>query len=220
MDMAEELERYREINGKRYDIYTDNEGNRYVDMSFTQGILNLSQFNSTGMGGADNLGALEGVTIGYGKRAEAARALGFSEHPTQQECASKMVTIKVETAHNGNMGITVHKDLAENVKQIFKEIKQSGFNVYMIAGYCYRQINNPKNKSATRPLSMHSFGCAIDINWDVNPFIANGKPLTSGDTNTEIRTYNHPVVRAMAKYGFGWGGRYGDYMHFSTANGS
>ena len=66
---------------------------------------------------------------------------------------------------------------------------------------------------------MHSFGCAIDINPDVNPFTKNGKPQSSGDSNTKIRTNNSVVVKIFAKYGWGWGGRYGDYMHFSKANG-
>ena len=34
-----------------------------------------------------------------------------------------------------------------------------------------------------------------------------------------VRTLESPIVKTFAKYGWGWGGRYGDYMHFSKANG-
>ena len=39
------------------------------------------------------------------------------------------------------------------------------------------------------------------------------------DSNTAIRTTEHPVVKILAKHGFGWGGSYGDYMHFSYFGG-
>ena len=68
---------------------------------------------------------------------------------------------------------------------------------------------------------MHSFGCAIDLNYNLNPFVRNGKPLSSGDNTKKgiVRTLDSPIVKIFAKYGWGWGGRYGDYMHFSKANG-
>ncbi len=61
-------------------------------------------------------------------------------------------------------------------------------------------------------MSNHSKGGAIDINWSVNPF---SKGAKGEDNDTMVRTTNHPVVQAFARHGFGWGGSYGDYMHFS-----
>ena len=156
-------------------------------------------------------------TVAGGNRAETIKSLGFSSTPTESECNSKMATIEVKCL-NGSKRITVHKDLQEEVKNIFNEICNNNFNVYSIGGYCFRTINNP-NHPNSKTLSMHSFGCAIDINPDVNPFTKNGKPQSSGDSNTKIRTNNSVVVKIFAKYGWGWGGRYGDYMHFSKANG-
>lgn len=156
-------------------------------------------------------------TVAGGSRAETIRSLGFSSTPTKSECDSKMATIEVKCL-NGSKRITVHKDLQEEVKNIFNEICNNNFNAYSIGGYCFRTINNP-NHPNSKTLSMHSFGCAIDINPDVNPFTKNGKPQSSGDSNTKIRTNNSVVVKIFAKYGWGWGGRYGDYMHFSKANG-
>ena len=200
------------------DIYTDIDGERYSLDNLSSGIIRFSMFNQfTGVGSTyDN--NTYGV-VGESNRALVINKLGFSAAPTKAECDAAMTTIKVDTLKHGKMNIQIHKSLSSTIDQIFREIKDAGFDVYQVGGYCYRQINNPSNKSKNRPLSMHSFGCAIDINWSENPFIKGGKPLTEGDTTTKMRTYNSPVVRIMAKYGFGWGGRYGDYMHFSMANG-
>ena len=147
-------------------------------------------------------------------------SLGFSNTPNEEECRSKMVKITVDTM-SGKKEIMVHRLLAAEIKNIFEDIKNVGFSVNTIHAYCYRRVKNPSYPNSKK-LSMHSFGCAIDINGGVNPFRKNTKPLTdpSKDTNTQIRTYNSPVVKIFAKYGWGWGGRYGDYMHFSKANGS
>lgn len=203
--------------GESIDINVDENGKQYVNLNLTDGLQYFTEFDGNGGGGGEYVYGIP--TIGSGKRADAIRALGFSEHPSESECSRAMTTIKVPSRSKGTLNLTIHKNLAEDVKAIFKEIYDSGFDAYMVGGYCYRQINNPNNKSSSRPLSMHSFGCAIDINWDVNPFVSKGRPMTTGDTDKVFRTPNSPVVQAMARHGFGWGGRYGDYMHFSTANG-
>ena len=129
----------------------------------------------------------------------------------------------------GDKRITVHKDLVEEVKSIFNEIYNLGFNVKLVGGYTYRTINNPKYPNSTT-LSMHSFGCAIDINWKDNPFKASqSRPFEYApdywagiqyNPNECIWTNDHPVVRIFKNHEWGWGGRYGDFMHFSKANGS
>lgn len=169
-----------------------------------------SSLFSTGGGGRYN--------IGKGSRAAAIRTLGFSDHPTKEECGSKMVTVKVKYGDGSMHNLTVHKDLANDVVKIFDEIFQSGFKVKTSGAYDYRPIRNP-NHPGSKTLSMHSFGCAIDINPSDNPFKSGTKELPTGDTNVRIRTLNSPVVRIFKKYGWGWGGTYGDYMHFSTADG-
>lgn len=160
-----------------------------------------------------------GVTIGSGKRAEVIRALGFSDHPTKEECWSKMKTITLE-AYPGRR-LTIHRSLEKEVQAIFHSLKAAGVVLNKKVGaYHYRPINNPSYPNS-KLLSMHSFGCAIDINYDLNPFIKDGRPLASGDDTPRgvIRTVNSPIVKAFKANGWGWGGRYGDYMHFSKANG-
>ena len=158
-----------------------------------------------------------GGNLGSANRAAKIKELGFSDNPTPRECESKMKTIEVDTL-SGSKKLTVlnNNDVIKEVISIFKEIKASGFNVRTndTAGYCYRKI------SGTNTLSLHSFGIAIDINWGDNPYVKGTKPLENGDTNLLIRTLKSPVVKAFEKYGWGWGGRYGDYMHFSRINGS
>ncbi len=205
-------------------LYQDKYAKVYSHDSILKGIMKTSTFGSFTESGYtyDMHGkiTLNGkYVIGSGKRAEVIRALGFSDNPTQNECDAAMATITIEAYPDKK--ITVHKKLVGEVQAIFKLLKQAGveLNKY-IGGYCFRPINNPTQRGS-RTLSMHSFGCAIDINYNLNGFVAHGKPWTSGDDTRagKIRTINSPIVKAFAEYGWGWGGRYGDYMHFSKANG-
>lgn len=201
------------------DALFDKDGKRYTKDNLITGISRFTQFLS-GSGDWDSGGAGQmGGSIGGGSRAEVARALGFSDHPTESETSAAMQTISI-AAYPGRK-ITVHKKLVAEVQQIFNELKAAGVNLNKnIGGYCHRTINNPKHPNSPT-LSMHSFGCAIDINYDLNGFVGGGKPLTSGDNTPAgiMRTVNSPIVQAFARHGWGWGGRYGDYMHFSKANG-
>ena len=163
-------------------------------------------------------GSSGGYNVGGGSRKETIKKLGFSDNPTKEECNGKMATIKVKCA-DGLKSLTIHEDLQEEVKNIYDEIYASGFKVKTTCGYCFRTINNP-SQPKSKTLSMHSFGCAIDINPSDNPFVSKGRPQSSGDSNVKIRTNDSAIVKIFAKYGWGWGGRYGDYMHFSKANGA
>lgn len=115
------------------------------------------------------------------------------------------------------LSVKVHKGLAQKIKSCMEELDKNGFNVNQIGGYQWRCVNNG---TGTTTLSYHAYGCAIDINPGVNPFIHGGKPQSSGDSATNIRTWNSIAVRVLNKYGFGWGGKYGDYMHFSYLGGA
>jgi hypothetical protein len=58
-------------------------------------------------------------------------------------------------------------------------------------------------------ISNHAFGSAIDVNWDTNPY-AEGEPFDM-----------HPrIVEILEGFGFHWGGRYHDYMHFEYLRGT
>lgn len=142
------------------------------------------------------------------------------------------ITIPVKTVPYGEedstpvsreFHITVHEALAEDVAAIFEEIYNlpnfaivvyGGEGYPEVSGFTWRTINNPDSPGSTT-LSNHSFGTAIDINWVCNGFI---NPDGNPDSNTMMRTNDHPVVQIFRNHGWGWGGNYSgkkDYMHFS-----
>ena len=154
-------------------------------------------------------------------------------------CANMMVSIPVA---NTGLTVQVHKKLAAAFSAAFNDIVKTGFRITSIGGFCARP---KKNGTGTTSLSSHSFGAAIDINAGRNHFFsgraenghqtynsipagaaapdwAHGIKVKIGsggyDPNVCIWTRDHPVVQIMRKHGFGWGGRYGDTMHFSWAD--
>lgn len=169
------------------------------------------------------------VQVYGGTKGEVLKQLGFTGSDTKSYCDSKMAWNTIIKTLTGNKRITVHKDLVEEVQSIFNEIYNIGFNVKLVGGYIYRYINNPKYPNS-KTLSMHSFGCAIDINWSDNPFKSSqSRPFEYAPDDWEGIKYNpneciwtkdHPVVRVFKNHEWGWGGRYGDFMHFSKTNGS
>ena len=75
--------------------------------------------------------------------------------------------------------------------------------------------------------SMHAYGEAIDINTVENPYIQSGRVSRRTRRRTPTATNVRPgmaveggvLVRAFARVGWGWGGRWAgspDYQHFST----
>jgi hypothetical protein len=83
--------------------------------------------------------------------------------------------------------------------------------------------------SGPKHWSMHAYGEAIDVNTVENPYVQNGRISHSNARpyldRTNVRpgmaVDGGPLVRAFAKVGWSWGGRWSgstDYQHFS-ANG-
>lgn len=114
--------------------------------------------------------------------------------------------------------IEVHKLVAEEVKLIFDEIYNDPerFPINAVGGARYTD--------ALR----HSWGCAIDINPNENYYCRTVNGVTTAlvgngwwpGSNQHSISPNGSVVKAFAKYGWGWGGQgysggYYDYMHFS-----
>lgn len=120
--------------------------------------------------------------------------------------------------YSTQVSITVHKLVAQEVKLIFNEIYNDAerFPIEAIGGARFTDSLR------------HSWGCAIDINPTQNYYCR----TVDGVTTALVGTHWSPgadqysispggsVVRAFAKYGWGWGGQgwsggYYDYMHFS-----
>ncbi|MBE5923537.1 MAG: M15 family metallopeptidase [Lachnospiraceae bacterium] len=130
----------------------------------------------------------------------------------------KTIKIKVWDFKNGRNGkkitrvkyLTVNKNLAPTVKQIFKEVYESDEKqvIHDIGAYSYRT-------------GQHMYGLAIDVNPNEN-YMIDGKKVMSGSFwKPKKSAYSIPLecdfVRIMNRYGFSrgfWGNRK-DYMHFS-----
>lgn len=80
------------------------------------------------------------------------------------------------------------------------------YPIQLIGGYVPRhQRNDPK-----LPLSTHSWGIAVDFNWDKNPM---KRPLTTNMPDA--------FVKAFTDRGWVWGGKFStpDPMHFQFCEG-
>ena len=114
--------------------------------------------------------------------------------------------------------VKFHRKLEGNLQNVFNELaKDEKFYVKEIGTYSYRRVVGNPNR-----LSNHSYGIAIDVNPQYNPYIKNGKVLgghNEYDKDLSMRDSSNKVVKTFAKYGFGWGGSYKDYMHFSYFDG-
>lgn len=115
---------------------------------------------------------------------------------------------------SGTAYLQVHRLVEKEVKAIFNEIYNSPerFPIKSIGGARYSDTMR------------HSWGCAIDINPNENYYLhyASGQKvgtLWEPGVNPYSITPNGSVVKAFARYGWGWGGSGWstavDYMHFS-----
>ncbi|GIM96576.1 M15 family metallopeptidase [Paractinoplanes toevensis] len=101
--------------------------------------------------------------------------------------------------------VNVHKRIAALVDLLLDETERRGYRLdpKRCGGYVNRPIKN------TKKASNHSWGLAVDLNWDKNPERFDGV----------LRTNLPPWVGPMwNRFGFAWGGNYSgrhkDPMHF------
>jgi hypothetical protein len=106
--------------------------------------------------------------------------------------------------------IQIHRKCAPSLLRILREIMGYESDATLEAmgaaeydgAYCFRKMKGGNN------LSMHSWGCAIDIDAAHNPF--HGKPRF---------TESCKVVHAFERENWSWGGHWSkpDGMHFQAA---
>lgn len=96
----------------------------------------------------------------------------------------------------------VHRGIAPLVTEGLRRTEDEiNYDVRMLGGYCSRSIRG------SRSPSNHSWGLAIDINWDKNPMLS-GRLVTD---------FPPQMVAMWKSLGFAWGGDYRsrkDSMHF------
>jgi hypothetical protein len=137
---------------------------------------------------------------GVNVNAAADRGWG-SGWPRCQE--SKQTRIKLD---NG-VRIQVRRELGPLLTMLLNEVGRRGYRIRQgdTGGFCCRQIFRSDGTPTGKP-SNHSWGLAVDINWDSNKF------------QKTLKTNLPPwSVSLMWAYGFFWGGWYNgtkDAMHF------
>jgi len=134
--------------------------------------------------------------------------------------------------------LLIATDLADEVRLIFVALKRSGFpieKIIPIVSYDWddqRSIAD-NNSSAfnyrliagTDKLSNHAYGRAIDINPFQNPYIDRDRKIQPEGAQYDPKivgtiTADGTVVKIFKKYGWEWGGDWGesrgywDYHHF------
>jgi len=141
--------------------------------------------------------------------------------------------------------IIVHKDVAEEVVEIFRELYEIGYPIYQIRlvsdfkGNDWRSIEsdntsafNCRKATGSKNWSKHSYGKAIDINPIENPYIARSGRIShkvslkyrkrvhrkSSYADKAVLLKNDKAVKIFKRYGWKWGGDWSavkDYQHFS-----
>lgn len=135
--------------------------------------------------------------------------------------------------------LIVHKDVSEDILNIFKELYEKKFPIEKIqpidlygandeesmknnntSAFCFRSISASKN------ISNHAYGFAIDINPKQNPYIKKNivKPsnavLKRNSSVKGIIERNSICYNAFKKRGWTWGGEWKslkDYQHFEKS---
>lgn len=138
---------------------------------------------------------------------------------TKEEMMKYMTTVSVQIlGKDGTLkskNITVHKDVAASLQKAVNELTASGFPIYDIAGFNYRNVRGGNS------LSQHAYGLAIDINPNENAMVKNGKVVAGSLWNPNSNEYSISQEQAniFIKNGWDWGGNWNsskDYMHFSV----
>ena len=137
-----------------------------------------------------------------------------------------------DKTHRGQ--IIVAKDLAQDVKDVFKLLLQEKFPISSVipisefwwddelsmrannsSGFNYRTI------TGTNRLSNHAYGRAIDINPLLNPYVKEGIVKPHGATyrldEPGTITSNSKITSFLKQRGWTWGGDWKDrkdYQHF------
>jgi hypothetical protein len=177
--------------------------------------------------------------------AEKMAMVGLSNHPRGANAGTQVKAMGLIQEgvrlpdSNGGVTVPVNKYAIADLTAICNEILQLGWFKCHISN-----VWRPTTK-LTGGWSYHCGGIAIDINPNHGcPYFnhrfegqiaepPNGAPPPAGnkpgysfripsayDRTCCIWSYGHPVVRIFENHGWGWGGRYGDTMHFSLIKGN
>lgn len=161
-------------------------------------------------------------------------AIHHPKFPKEIVTTQELVTVQYysfdKILHQGQL--VIHKDLVNDVKEVFEIIKEQQFPIQSVIPIVKFQwsdaasikVNNTsafnyRTIAGTKRISDHAYGRAIDINPFLNPWIGRGKSRRSYNPSVEgTLTSNCIVVKEFKKRGWKWGGDWKsskDYQHFS-----
>lgn len=183
---------------------------RYGDQYYTQHVLRYYQIS-------DNK-ETDPAKVPLENRMEWLFPEGIPTSAEEMQPYLQQIEVKIYTADKKNqtMTLTVHKKLASQIKDIFKEMRAIRFPIKpsCTAAYCFRQMASDSSQ-----LSYHSYGCVVDVNWEHNGASYTSWPYKPGKDKFAVTT---KVVNIWKKYGWYWGGDwsedYFDPMHFTYVN--
>ena len=229
---------YLSIDGDEDNIIDANVGyrNYLVDgnIQITGGDLQFSAFGSLGI----DLSSIGTSNFTNMSRSEKLAACGITAGmgPGDAERAGLIVDLPIP---QGSSRVRLNKYVAQDFLNIYNEVNAIGKFVFRVSS-SYRNSN-----SVPGGVSRHCLGLAVDINAGAggNPwFNTHSLPRTCAELSslqgppwpwpTKDCPYNgfydpskcfwawdHPIVQIFKKHGWGWGGAYGDTMHFSIDDG-
>lgn len=194
---------------------------QYGDAYYVKHVLRYySNVNKGGTKFAAKAG--EAAKVSYGGKQK--YIWGNGNPPLSQENMKKyLTTIKVpilnEKGKKTTMNLTVHVKLAAEFKAIFEDMVKAKFRIKSSATCAYVW----KNIIGTGTVSQHSYGLAIDINWNDNPcFYNTNVDVTKGyggyQPGKNRFSVTQKVINIWKAHGFYWGGDWSgkkDTMHFS-----
>lgn len=228
-----------------FTLYYDKNNIPYTNEGIMQGILNHGVMSAAiGDGGPIIPGNYEefnfvpsGATpfkgMSYAQKMKVCGITHASMTGTEVKNSGLLVHVTLKQPHGTYSGL-INRGVANDLSNICVEICKLGFFDMQISN-TFREQNTVKDG-----ISRHCWGVALDINptrgcpWfathisrDIREPMAGTPPpwkfkkyRCGGYDRTKcIWSYDHPVVKIFEAHGWGWGGRYGDTMHFSLFNG-
>ncbi len=143
---------------------------------------------------------------------------GLPASPNEMQKYLTQITVPIinKNGYEATMILTVHKKLAVEIKEVFKDMAKAGFKIKPeeTAGYNWRTMaSNSSN------ISHHSYGCVVDVNWT-----SNGASYTSWGYHPGKDEFSvtQKIADIWKRHGFYWGGdwssAYFDPMHFTYTN--
>ena len=170
------------------------------------------------------------------------RMLGASLPEEEREALTSLAYVQVTywdyEGRTQSGELVVHRDLAQEVADIFEELYEEGFPIASVrlideyggqdelsmeanntSAFCYRKI------AGSSRLSNHALGRAIDINPLYNPAVAAGsiQPAVGAPYANDRDASPYCIAEGdlchevMTRHGFSWGGAWRskkDYQHF------